>query len=280
MKDTWQTFGHEAIKQVLQAQLEAGELPHAYLFEGFSGVGKRTLADELAAKALNARRLSNHPDYLLLEPKDGVILVEEALRFSEQLAYKPFVAARKVAVVDGADLLNAHSANALLKTVEEPAARTTVILIAGPRGVLPTLTSRCQRFWFNRFTEGQLRAFAEARGVAATDELITLSFGSPGRLVGFLSDTAVLERAREDAQSFRTFFSAPLAGRLTLVGQLSDREPEDLSRLLSCWLNLARRNLSSDPSRTGTVEAISAALGALGTNRNKKFIFQNLALTA
>lgn len=279
MSDTWQTFGHEAVKQVLRAQLEAGELPHAYLFEGFPGVGKRMLADELAAKALGAEHLKNHPDYLLLEPKDGSILVEEALRFCEQLSYKPFVATRKVAVVDGADLLNAHSANALLKTVEEPAARTTIVLIAGPRDVLPTLTSRCQRFWFNRFTEHQLRAFATARGLTVTDETITLSFGSPGRLAGLLSDTATLTQAREDAEVFRTFFTSPLADRLALVGQLGEHEPEDLGRLLSCWLGLARLDLSSDPNRRGTLVAISLALQALGTNRNKKFILQNLALT-
>ena len=49
---SWEIFGHNNIKSILNSQISLGKLPHAYLFSGPEGIGKKTLALEFAKKVL------------------------------------------------------------------------------------------------------------------------------------------------------------------------------------------------------------------------------------
>src|ERR1051326_2085116 len=154
MTHSWVSFGHKHVKNLLEKQLATKNLSHAYLFKGPSGVGKRTLALELAKQILAGENLSTHPDFQMLDAS-GEIVMEQALEFLERLHLKPFIGQKKVAVINHAQNLNTASSNALLKTLEEPSPSTIIILIA-EGAVLPTIISRCQVFNFNAFTEDDL----------------------------------------------------------------------------------------------------------------------------
>jgi DNA polymerase-3 subunit delta' len=151
--------------------LDRGRLGHAWLFTGpdLDALGDaarhlaavlncaappRRGAAGLAAAACGAcrhcRRIAGdlHPDVLWLRPesKTRTIAIEPVRELMGALQLKPTEAAVKVGVLAGADRLNAAAANAFLKTLEEPPARSLLLLLsAEPERLLETLLSRCQR---------------------------------------------------------------------------------------------------------------------------------------
>jgi len=137
---------------------------HAYLFSGPPGSGKGAAARAFVAELLaeeaedadDARRRaladpSPHPDLTWLRPHGTQYLVEDVrTRVISAAAYRPFEAARRAFVIEDADAMAEESQNALLKTLEEPAAYAHLILLsAEPAALLETVRSRCQTIRFN-----------------------------------------------------------------------------------------------------------------------------------
>ncbi|HKB89857.1 MAG TPA: DNA polymerase III subunit gamma/tau, partial [Opitutaceae bacterium] len=92
-----------------------------------------------------------HPDFITVRPSGKMrqIRVEDFEPFLDQIQLSPQLSRRKVAVVFDADRLNIATANKFLKTLEEPPAGTTILLVTTrPNDLLPTIRSRCQRFQF------------------------------------------------------------------------------------------------------------------------------------
>lgn len=153
--------------QFIQQRLAEERLPHALLVNGECGVGKRVWADAVAGLLLCASPLnggagapvacgqcrqcelfaaSSHPDVQVFSPeKSRMIRIEQVRSLSAFAVSSPQVASRKIAVIDRADQLNINSANALLKTLEEPVEDFVLLLLQeSGRPVLPTIRSRCQ----------------------------------------------------------------------------------------------------------------------------------------
>ena len=136
---------------------------HAYLFTGPPGSGKRTAARAFAAELLaagapdpaDARRRaladpSPHPDLVWLTPPGTQYLVDEVRgRVITAAAYRPFEGERRVFVIEAAEAMADESQNALLKTLEEPAAFVHLVLVTSePELLLETVRSRCQPIRF------------------------------------------------------------------------------------------------------------------------------------
>ncbi len=140
----------------------AGRVASAQLIHDEAGAGGEAFA-MLTAKLLlcehapdpcgacrSCRAFDNaqHPDFLLLGPTDEskYIRVEQIRDLSEQLALTSHGGRGTVALLAAADSMNAHAANALLKTLEEPRRGVTLLLVAASPSRLPaTIRSRCQR---------------------------------------------------------------------------------------------------------------------------------------
>ena len=135
---------------------------HAYLLQGPAGIGKRVLADQLAARllCLQPQALSacgeckschllaagSHPDLYILQPEevDKAIKVDQVRELVEFVVQTSHLAGRKVVVLEPAEAMNPNAANALLKSLEEPAGNTVMLLISHrPSRLLPTIKSRC-----------------------------------------------------------------------------------------------------------------------------------------
>ncbi len=166
--------GHDMQRDRFRRCLERGRLSHAYLFSGPEGIGKQSFARALAQSLLCERfgeveleacgecpsckqmAAGSHPDYIQVGCPPGkselpieVFVGPRERRGREGLCHdvsmKPMAGRRKIAVIDDAHLMNAQSANALLKTLEEPPRKSLIILIAaGQEDLLPTIRSRCQ----------------------------------------------------------------------------------------------------------------------------------------
>jgi DNA polymerase-3 subunit delta' len=166
--------GQKQAVTLLQRSLERGRLAHAYLFAGHEISELEALARTLA-KTLNCQHPSraskagpatdccdecpscgkidgdNHADIHWVRPesKSRVITVDQMRELMHEIHLKPNEAEFKVAVIAAADRLNPQAANAFLKTLEEPPAKSILILLTtDPQRLLETVVSRCLRLNF------------------------------------------------------------------------------------------------------------------------------------
>jgi DNA polymerase-3 subunit delta' len=215
MSGTDDVLGHGPILRRLWAALAEDRLHHAYLFEGPAGVGKRLVATRLA-QAANCEdpgptppcgrcrscvsiAAGTHPDVIVLAPEPGratpIITVEQVREVIRQASYHRFAGKRRFILVDPAEALPPPSANALLKTLEEPPAGTGFLLLAThAASLLPTILSRCQRVRFSAVAVPELAAWLTARGEGHPDARARLSMGCPGAALA-LTDEALEARA-------------------------------------------------------------------------------------
>ncbi|HVR00969.1 MAG TPA: DNA polymerase III subunit delta' [Polyangia bacterium] len=194
-------IGQERVVEGLARAVGTGRVPHAYLFEGPPGVGKRGAALGLAL-ALNCaeapgrgcgacetcRRIEMglHPDVPTFAPDGPQLVIEQAKAIVALAQSRPHEAAARVVIVDGADALNPSAANSLLKTLEEPAPRNHVVLCtSAPDRLLPTIRSRAQRVRFRALAEEALLRIAAAHGIesARAEVAVALADGSAARML-------------------------------------------------------------------------------------------------
>ena len=218
--------GHRHVLDLTARAAARGSLPPSLIFAGPDGVGKRLAAISLAqffnclspsagdaesapdacGHCTVCRRVARgvHADVLMIEPGDsGSIKVDQVRGAIERSAYRPFEGRRRVVIVDDADAMEAPAQNALLKTLEEPPAASTFVLVTGrPDLLLPTVRSRCQRVRFAPLSPADIaqvlirdHGFAEHDAHAAA----ALADGSLGRALE--GDTDVYVEAREAAVS-------------------------------------------------------------------------------
>lgn len=143
--------------ELLSRAIRSGRVAHAYAFVGPSGVGRRLTALAFAQALLcpaegcgqcrTCARVNagTHPDCHLVVP-DGQNIKIEQIRELERLAHlTPHEGRRKVFILDSAERMTLPAAHAFLKTLEEPPARTVLVLILAQVRALPaTILSRCQ----------------------------------------------------------------------------------------------------------------------------------------
>lgn len=138
--------GHQKQWEFLKKSAELGRLPHALLFYGQEGLGKKALAIEFSKFLIKE---ISPPDFILIEPQGKEIQIKQIRNLIQQLCFKPYLADFKIAVVNKAHLMSQESQNCFLKFLEEPTDKTHLILITEyPAMLLPTILSRVQKIRF------------------------------------------------------------------------------------------------------------------------------------
>ena len=180
-------FGQPKVREFLRSCVRGHRVSHAYLFTGPAGSNKTAAAYALAKAILcqgdpcggcegcaadTCKRIDrrSHPDVHYLAPEGAQGYVVEQIRelvADAQLA--PLAGSHKVYILDRVDALGTSAANAFLKTLEEPPADVTIILLGRTReAVLPTIVSRCQVVPFRHIPS------SEAAGILAQNTGCTL----------------------------------------------------------------------------------------------------------
>jgi DNA polymerase III subunit delta' len=215
-------IGNNHIKDILRRMLEKERVPRSLLFAGIEGVGKKQFALELAKsfvcvnkqaaeacdKCAACRRadkfnfpkaddreahkqviFSEFPDIGLVIPYNKNILVDAIRDLEKEANFRPYEAKARFFIIDDADKMNDAASNALLKTLEEPAATSHIFLIsARPDSLLQTIRSRCQTIRFAPVAPAaiQEKILATEKFSPADTELVArLSAGSIGRALDF-----------------------------------------------------------------------------------------------
>jgi DNA polymerase III subunit delta' len=223
MKTLNDIFGQEAAIEWLRRAYESDRLPHGLIFAGPVGVGKATTAAALATLFLcrnphgtqacgecdscGVFDSGNHPDYHVITrdlirfhdktgKSKGIDLSIHVIRpeLVDPAGRKTVLGRGKVFVIEQAELMNAQAQNAMLKTLEEPAGRTLIILLTDqPEILLPTIRSRCQLVRFSPLPAERVRQELKKRNIdeptasAAAD----LSNGSLGIALKWIEDGVV-----------------------------------------------------------------------------------------
>jgi DNA polymerase-3 subunit delta' len=249
--------GQDRAIDLLRRSLTAGKLPHAYLFAGPDGVGKRTTALALA-QALNCERTPGaalcecgpcekiaagiHPDVITLAPGGAgkQIVIEQVRDLMLALGFPPHEGRARVVIVDDADKMNPAAQNALLKTLEEPPARTHLVLCTtAPDRLLVTIRSRCQRVRFAALAADAIAAVLRAQGAdeATAQQAARVSGGSAARAAELAASEGLAarwSRVKQVVQAVRQRTVRPAVEAAAAMAEEKDDLPASLE-LLACF---------------------------------------------
>lgn len=148
--------GNLTIKAYLKHLLETDKIPHSILFSGPKSAHKELFAKAFAKDLLQSYQ-ETHPDLYLLKPegKIGMHSIDALREFQKEVYLPPFQSKKKLFLIFEAERMLPVSANALLKTFEEPPSHTVIILISSfAERLLPTIISRCHTLYFRGNLEG------------------------------------------------------------------------------------------------------------------------------
>jgi DNA polymerase III subunit delta' len=165
IKSFSQIIGQETAISFLKRMIAREKIPHAFLFTGIAGVGKKTAAlafcqalnclepvnGEGCGKCRTCRQLigGNFPDFLSVEPDGQNIKIEQIRELNRAMGFKPVAGLYRVVLIDKAESMTIEAANSFLKTLEEPPPGNVIILkVKEPLDLLPTIVSRCQKIPF------------------------------------------------------------------------------------------------------------------------------------
>ena len=217
---TYNLVGHRDAEKLFIKALDSGRMHHGWLVTGVPGIGKATLAYRMIRYALGGKPLLpnsldvpktdivsqkleslGHGNFKLIRiPYDyktkklrteiPVNSIRELSDFFRSTAAEDN--ALRVCLIDSADNLNLNSQNALLKLLEEPPARSLVILLsASPGRLLPTIRSRCIGLSLKSISDKEIESWLSSRVNASQsviDNVVSLSRGAPGKAISLYNN--------------------------------------------------------------------------------------------
>lgn len=264
----WKTVGQDRLIGEISASLQADRVGHAYLLVGPPHVGKMTLALDLAA-SVNCLQLDSpqdgpcgacepcarirrgvHADLSVLavggDPQAPTRISIRQVREAENfLSVTPVEGGWKVIILDGAETLSAgqsESANALLKTLEEPPERTLLLLLTTTEeAILPTIRSRCRVLSLRPMPGDRLAGYLAAEHDADPERamwLARLARGCPGWAINALVDPGILESRAEQLGNIAEPENAALDQRFSYANALAggfSNDRESVRQTLYLW---------------------------------------------
>jgi len=287
-------YGHEKPISILKAAMATNRAPHACLFYGMEGVGKKTVASVFArglnctgedrpcgqcASCLRAEH-NNHPNIVSITAEGQFIKIDAVRQIQARMAFRP-EGGKRVFIITEADRMNPPAANALLKTLEEPAADNVLILTTARLHALPiTILSRCQKLRFSPLSKSAVARFLMEKNGMPADEAEAVAAASIGS-IGY-----ALEMKKEDYMAIRNDIlnrlakddPADLNRRLTFAGSLG-KDREGISRRLQIIENAYRDSLVFKETRNKDMLLYKdgvAAIEAIARRLPERDIIKNI----
>jgi DNA polymerase-3 subunit delta' len=294
-------LGHDQLVEPLLRSVREGRAAHAYLVTGPPRVGKGTLARVLAAAFCCAgphapcgacaacRRVArgSHPDVEMLSPgglcdesehdhatdRSRDVRICQIRRAERLLNLAPFEGRARAVIIDPADALNAQSADAFLKTLEEPPAQTVIILVAAEPWLLPdTVRSRCRPVALCALPVATVERHLADLNASPEDAalLARLSGGHIGWALGALEDSGFREARAQEMEQIEALAAHGRVERFEYAEKLAarfGRSRDEVYTTLSLWAGWWRDVLlAAAGSERGIVnvdrrEALAASAG-------------------
>lgn len=237
---SWDIVGHEWALAYLSRSIGNGQDAQSYLISGPASIGKALLALRIA-QTLNCERgnaepcrecrecrrieRGNHPDVRIagMASQAAGLRADEAARqkdlkidtvraWQQDISLRPYESRRRVFILHDAERLTAEASNAMLKTLEEPPAYATLILVANSADLLQTIVSRCQNIRLRPLPRWQIDAVLRERyGLEAPDAalLAAWSDGHIGWALRMLESPEELQQRSEHLAGLRKLATQP-----------------------------------------------------------------------
>ena len=233
--------GQQFAKKYLSNSIKSNMVSHAYMFEGPTGVGKNTMARELATILLEMDNLFNSPDYIEIKPDGNSIKIAQIRKLQTDILVKPFKS-YKIYVIDEAQKMTVEAQNALLKTLEEPPKYAIIILVTNNKeSLLDTIKSRCEII---KFTPIPMREVANYLVTTGVDEkraslLANFSRGSMQKAIE-LSESEDFHLRREEVQKYvETFLGGNLIEIMDIQSSI-EKYKDQIINVLDLLINYFR----------------------------------------
>lgn len=184
--------GNEEIQNLLKQAIKNNRTSHSYLFVGTEGIGKKQIAKEFAKAllCLNNDKYcntcksciefddNNNPDFVILEPDENSIKIEQIREIQRKVVEKPIISNQKVYIIDNSDKMTTEAQNCLLKTLEEPPKYITIILIGtNENAFLSTIKSRCTILRFKDISQHKIEEYLDSQKIYFKDKRILKACG-------------------------------------------------------------------------------------------------------
>lgn len=270
---------------------------HAVLLVGSEGMGKRTIAEQLASIILDlpgVETLERYPHARVIMPEDGKDVIPiDAVRGLQQFTKLKIAGSQtrpqRIIIVDEAQTMTVEAQNALLKLLEEPPAGTVFVLnVRNVQELLPTVRSRAQHIAIRQPTREQLESYFGAQGFDTNQvsNAYLMSGGLPGLMHALLHDKSdhPLVKAVEQA---RELLLAKTFERLSAVDSLT-KQKTDCSRLLFVLQQMAHAALGTAAGKGASARTLQQwqhvlaatydAEVAMKGNAQAKLVLTNLML--
>ncbi|MFT3733475.1 MAG: DNA polymerase III subunit delta' [Rhodocyclaceae bacterium] len=262
---------------------QGARLPHALLFAGAPGSGKRLFAEQLAQALLCQRPdaegfacgqcgscnwfgADNHPDMLRLVPaadeaddepegeadggkkekkKSQQIVIDQVRGMQGLLEISGHQGGRRIVLIDPAEAMNVAAANALLKSLEEPPIDAVFLLVShAPRRLLPTIRSRCQVRDFPVPDAGVATQWLKERGASEPDAVLGFASGLPLAALDYVKGPLAEARKRFASDMLGLPKSDPLKLAASWDSWLKGKDAEKIGLNMSLLVGWLQRWLS------------------------------------
>ena len=251
----WHILGHQWAVDLLAEHTAQGGLRHAYLFTGPTGVGRRTLALRLAqavnclqppapgqpcgaCSACTRIEKMQHPDLAVIQAEQagGTLKVEQVRELQRSLSLAPYEAQFRVALLLRFEEAHASAANALLKTLEEPASKVLLLLTAeSVESLLPTIVSRCEVLRLRPLPVAEAEVGLQRWGMPAAQArlLAHISGGRPGYALRLHGSPELLEQRQAWLTELSTLLGSSRVERFAYARRAAKAASDDRAALRS-----------------------------------------------
>ena len=207
-------IGNEEIQNLLKQAIKNNRTSHSYLFVGTEGIGKKQIAKEFAKAllCLNNDKYcntcksciefddNNNPDFVILEPDENSIKIEQIREIQRKVVEKPIISNQKVYIIDNSDKMTTEAQNCLLKTLEEPPKYITIILIGtNENAFLSTIKSRCTILRFKDIPQHKIEEYLDTQQIYFKDKRILKACG------GSIGKALEIKDRQEEYESIHEF---------------------------------------------------------------------------
>lgn len=233
--------GQRFAKKYLSNSIKSNMISHAYMFEGPSGVGKNTMARELAATLLEMENLFNSPDYIEITPDGNSIKIAQIRKLQSDILVKPYKS-YKIYVIDEAQKMTVEAQNALLKTLEEPPKYAIIILITNNKeSLLETIKSRCEIIKFTPIPLVEVADYLTQTGVDKNRASLLANFsrGSMQKAIE-LSESEDFHIMRDEVQKYvETFLTGSMLDIMDIQSSI-EKYKDNITNVLDLLVNYFR----------------------------------------
>jgi DNA polymerase III subunit delta' len=308
----WNIVGHKNITLALEETIKSGNVSHAYLFAGSDSVGKFTVAktfahilqcpDNFCRNCPVCREIDNGTGADTIEIGDDgesikIDRVRSVLANLNMSKHCPY----KILLIKNIERMGVDSANAILKTLEDPPENVIFLLTTSRlKDILPTIVSRVRVYNFSRLPESQVREVISSAyplaGGDLTARIVSYAMGRPGRAIRLMQNSDDAEKARKMFEDINVFINKPdISASFAYISRMKkdakdqkehgDKIDKTEIEFLDIFVALLRKKLlNTETSNAEKIKIISLVKeiykshDLLKRNVNARLLLENLML--